>query len=164
MKSPTSHLPPPTSKTGFTLIELLVVVAIIGLLTSIVLAALNISRIRARDARRITDMKQIKLGFDLYLNEGGGYPPSSVWVPGQLVSCTSAFTRVPNDPAVPLYQYTYAATGTGIPSSCAGNPLVYPSYRIDFFIENKNAAYHLNEDGSAFDTSNQPVSWDSLLN
>lgn len=36
---------------GFTLIELLVVVAIVGILASVVLASLNSSRAKGRDAR-----------------------------------------------------------------------------------------------------------------
>ncbi len=50
---------------GFTLIELLVVIAIIGVLASIVLASLNSARKKSRDARRITDIKQIQLALEL---------------------------------------------------------------------------------------------------
>lgn len=54
------------AKVGFTLIELLVVIAIIGVLASIVLASLNSARQKSRDARRITDIKQIQLALELY--------------------------------------------------------------------------------------------------
>ncbi len=46
-------------KRGFTLIELLVVIAIIGLLASVVLASLNTARQKGRDARRLSDLKEI---------------------------------------------------------------------------------------------------------
>jgi prepilin-type N-terminal cleavage/methylation domain-containing protein len=60
---------------GFTLIELLVVIAIIGLLSSIVLTALDASRARARDAVRLSDLKQMQTALALYYNDNGQYPP-----------------------------------------------------------------------------------------
>lgn len=60
---------------GFTLIELLVVIAIIGVLSGVVLASLNAARGKARDARRLSDMKEIRTALELYaLNNGGRYP------------------------------------------------------------------------------------------
>ncbi len=64
-------------KSGFTLIELLVVIAIIGVLSSVVLASLNTARMKARDSRRISDLKQIKLALELYYDTNGYYPPSN---------------------------------------------------------------------------------------
>lgn len=54
---------------GFTLIELLVVIAIISLLSSIVFASLSTVRKKARDARRITDLNQIKSALEMYINQ-----------------------------------------------------------------------------------------------
>ena len=61
---------------GFTLIELLVVIAIIGVLASIVLASLNNARRKSRDARRVTDLKEIGLALQLYVDGvgAGEYP------------------------------------------------------------------------------------------
>ena len=63
-------------KQGFTLIELLVVIAIIGLLSTLSILALNQARARARDAKRIADVKQIQTALELYYNEVGEYPAS----------------------------------------------------------------------------------------
>jgi general secretion pathway protein G len=59
---------------GFTLIELLVVVAIISLLSSVVLASLNTARAKARDTRRLSDMRQIQNALELYYDKYGAYP------------------------------------------------------------------------------------------
>jgi type II secretion system protein G len=62
------------NKKGFTLIELLVVIAIIGLLSSVVLASLNSARAKARDAKRASDVHQIKLAMEYYYDTNGYYP------------------------------------------------------------------------------------------
>lgn len=59
---------------GFTLIELLVVIAIIGLLSSVVLASLNGARVRARDAQRLSDLRQIDNAIQLYIDANGHAP------------------------------------------------------------------------------------------
>lgn len=63
---------------GFTLIELLVVIAIIGVLSSIVLASLQNARRKSRDARRITDIKQLQLALELYYDANNqNYPTTN---------------------------------------------------------------------------------------
>ena len=64
------------SKKGFTLIELLVVVAIMGLLATLAVVALNQARSRARDTRRVADVKQIQTALELYYMDSYGYPAS----------------------------------------------------------------------------------------
>ncbi len=61
---------------GFTLLELLVVVAIIGILSSVVLASLNGARMKARDSKRISDLRQIKTALELFYDTNGYYPQS----------------------------------------------------------------------------------------
>jgi len=65
-------------KKGFTLIELLVVIAIIALLSSVVLATLSTARAKARDARRIEDIRQLQRAVELYADDHGGLYPNSV--------------------------------------------------------------------------------------
>lgn len=67
-------------KAGFTLIELLVVIAIIGVLASIVLASLNNARQKSRNARRVSDVKQLQLALELYFDGTGAgqYPAASI--------------------------------------------------------------------------------------
>ena len=64
-------------KRGFTLIELLVVIAIIALLSSVVLASLNTARSKARDAKRLADLRQVQNALELYRNDNGQYPIAS---------------------------------------------------------------------------------------
>src|SRR5579872_300255 len=59
---------------GFTLIELLVVIAIIGILASIIMVSLGGARAKARDAKRISDLKEIQLALANYFNDYGFYP------------------------------------------------------------------------------------------
>ena len=60
---------------AFTLIELLVVIAIIGLLAMIVLVSLNSARVRARDARRLSDLHQMSLAMEMYYDlNSSAYP------------------------------------------------------------------------------------------
>ena len=48
------------NKQGFTLIELLVVISIIGFLATASMVVFNNARMKARDAKRIADIKQIQ--------------------------------------------------------------------------------------------------------
>ena len=67
----------PKTKKGFTLIEFLVVIAIIGLLATLSVVALNNARERARDSRRVSDIKQIQTALELYFNANDSYPEST---------------------------------------------------------------------------------------
>ncbi len=61
---------------GFTLIELLTVLAIIGLLSSIAFAAFSEARTRARDSKRLQEMKQVVTAIELYKSQNAGAAPA----------------------------------------------------------------------------------------
>ena len=62
---------------GFTLIEVTVVISIIGLLASVLLVSFVGVREKARDSRRLADMRQVITALDIYYNEYGRYPDVS---------------------------------------------------------------------------------------
>ena len=81
---------------GFTLIEMLVVVAIIGLLSSVVVVGLGSARQNARDARRISDIRQIQNALEVYYSSAQSYPDA-----------LSALSSTPKDPSTgDEYGYT----------------------------------------------------------
>jgi general secretion pathway protein G len=111
---------------GFTLIELLVVIAIIGLLSTLAVIALNNARMKARDAKRVSDVKQIQSALELYYNDKNGYPASTT------DSDLLTFMKIiPTNPtpsdASTTCPYTYAPIGSSPYSSytlsyCLGGP------------------------------------------
>lgn len=54
--------------------ELLVVISIIGLLSTIAMVSLNNARKKSRDARRISDIRQIRKALEIYKEKMGYYP------------------------------------------------------------------------------------------
>jgi prepilin-type N-terminal cleavage/methylation domain-containing protein len=97
---------------GFTLIELLVVVAVISLLASIVVTALNTARAESRDTRRKSDLHQIYNAMELYVNDNGQTPPLNYGGSWQVIAndaCTGLgnylvpkyMSSIPDDPKSP---------------------------------------------------------------
>ncbi len=71
------------TKKGFTLVELLMVIAIIGILSAIGLTALTGARGKARDARRVADIRQYTLAFQAYFDSQNTYVSTCVpWAAG----------------------------------------------------------------------------------
>lgn len=61
---------------GFTLIEILIVVAIIAILASVVLVGLGPTQQAGRDARRLSDIREMQNALELFYNKCGYYPGS----------------------------------------------------------------------------------------
>lgn len=103
---------------GFTLIELLVVIAIIGLLSTLAVVALNNARQKSRDAKRVSDIKQVQTALELYYNDVNSYPAAVTFDgSGTIVNGTVTYmAKVPQNPTpadgCPAL-YTYAQDDSG---------------------------------------------------
>lgn len=132
------------SASGFTLIELLVVIAIISILTGLVGSNFIRSRVRARDTERRSNLKDIQTALELYLNDHGQYPPSTI--PSQVGNSrimslewgndtfnnaedghpeTIYMPVLPGDPSAPGAQYYYEV------NDC------FTKYRLYAWLENE---------------------------
>jgi len=101
---------------GFTLIELLVVIAIIGILSTIVMVSLNTARAKARDARRVSDVRQLQLALQMYYDSAGSYPAALSGLAPTYIAA------VPLDPdGTSAYQYCVSsARGYHLGTKAAG--------------------------------------------
>lgn len=118
------------NKNGFTLIELLVVIAIIGLLSTLSILALNQARARARDARRVADVSQMRTALEMYYNDNANYPDTPSTTPGAAITGASSaiYLRVIPTPPTPVDgstcpaaqpAYTYVRTVAGTTGSAS---------------------------------------------
>ncbi len=136
---------------GFTLIELLVVIAIIGLLASFAMVALNNARLKARTAKRIADLTQLRKALELYYNTNNGYPISpcdsegcwagvySCWGPdttSYIPGLSAYVSQMPRDPRNHNNcgeQYIYYSDGVNfklishVPEDCTEVKSRYPN-------------------------------------
>lgn len=126
---------------GFTLVELLVVISIIGLLSTLAVVALNQARVRARDSKRLSDVKQIQTALEIYYADQGAYPIGdlTIGVPGVSdvlndagfedaanQTGTSVYMKVPQNSPIPATQgYDYES-------------LTGQTYLITFELEARN--------------------------
>ncbi|MFA7050238.1 MAG: prepilin-type N-terminal cleavage/methylation domain-containing protein, partial [Patescibacteria group bacterium] len=86
---------------AFTLIELLVVIAIVGILATLAVVALQQARSRARDSKRLADVKQLQTALELFFNENNRYPTEEEWNSGQIAGIDGIYMQnIPAAPAV----------------------------------------------------------------
>ncbi len=92
---------------GFTLIELLVVISIIGILVAVGVVSYTRAIQISRDAKRKTDLEQIRQALETYRSEIGAYPATSGW---QTALSPTYITTMPTDPKGGSYDYKTTST------------------------------------------------------
>jgi len=106
---------PTNQPLGFTLIELMIVIAIIGILSSVVLASLNGARESSRNARRQSDLGQLQTAMELYANDNGDYNVS-----GKAALSPDYIQTVPSDPSDSATDYQLDSSASGYCISAPG--------------------------------------------
>jgi prepilin-type N-terminal cleavage/methylation domain-containing protein len=91
---------------GFTLIELLVVIAIIGFLSSVTLTGVNTARQKARDTRRISDLRQMRIALLFYYED-------------QFERKSTTLVPIPSS-GVAYWETSTGNTGNSTTVSCSG--------------------------------------------
>jgi len=130
---------------GFTLIELLVVISIIGLLSTMAVISLNSARSKARDAKRVSDIKGLSTVIEMVRANGD----DSVAIAGctaqnaltTTCSGTELTPQVPNfqDPTTPGTACTHtpgSTCGYSIATAAGAAGAMYGDYEICAFLEN----------------------------
>lgn len=135
-------------KNGFTKIEILIIAAIIGVLGLSSVFSVMTARSRTRDAVRMSDIRQVQAGLEVYFGNNNTYPESSDYIAlgsvttscltdnGFTSSCSDGkyLEAVPATPSSGLKGY----------SSCSGASDAYcyiaqnGDYRISFELEHAN--------------------------
>ncbi len=95
---------------AFTLIEVLVATTIIAVLTAIGVVSYASASRNSRDAKRLSDVEQIRAALEMYRADVGDYP-ASITFGGTLSSADNTYmSPIPQDPKDPAYSYSYSGS------------------------------------------------------
>lgn len=145
-------------KEGFTLIELLVVIAIIGILAGMVLVSMGGARAKARDARRMADMRQMVSAQEMYYGDADQYFLSS----SMPTAIGTYLNPVPSDPgggnAVACTETEPAFTYCTLDNTGTGNSQKFCYYsRLE---QNATTPYFTGSHGGNFKKAAKPSTLD----
>jgi len=135
------------NKKGFTLIELLVVIAIIGLLSTMAVVSLNSARGKARDAQRLSDVKQLSTVIEMAAASTGNYDIFGADTCEEAGDLTTACGTIENndfsDFMDPVSAQRDEACDGGVDAPC-GYTMMRDSnedgYEICFYLENPSGS------------------------
>ncbi|HWW02407.1 MAG TPA: prepilin-type N-terminal cleavage/methylation domain-containing protein [Candidatus Acidoferrum sp.] len=137
---------------AFTLIELLLAIAIIVILAALLLTALNRAKDHAYTTACRSNLRQITLGMQLYVQEAGAYPEGRHW-PKDMASFVGAGWPENNHTYTNIGDTTYPAAFIASPRSVWACPC-YNRMRGMFYLWTGDAmaaysfgAYAYNSDG-----------------
>ncbi len=123
------------SHRGVTILEFLVVISIVTLLSGVLMLAFQDPKKGARDARRMTDVKELVKALELYESGNRAYPAAAALTAitgaddvSQTLTGSGVLQKPIVDPLMPTYEYRYQT------NSSASN------YHIQFCLETDRVA------------------------
>lgn len=135
-------------KNGFTKVEILIIAAIIGVLGITAVFAVMTARSRTRDAVRMSDVRQLQAGLEMYFIDFNTYPESldytALGTATTRCLTTDGFTSSCSEGGYLEAIPSMPSGGLGEMSSCSDMSNVYcyagenGDYRIHFELEHDN--------------------------
>ena len=148
------------SKKAFTLLEILVVVAIIGILAAILFPAFARARENARRASCQSNLKQLGLGFQQYIQDYDGYLPAFAWADTAPygVDRTWDLSIFPYTKSMSLIQCPSDSESKRVDSPQLGYNL-YRSYAVASFSLRETVYQRQSETVLLTEVKNSPTGW-----
>ena len=144
------------NRQGMSKIEILVIAFIVGLLGIMAVLAISSARTGARDAVRLSDVRQIQTSLELYFNDANAYPsslePLALGTPSTACINQDGFSATCVQSNESVYMNVVGAPpAAGLKGlvTCSGiqNAYCYTgqdgAYRIEFELENRNPLLEL---------------------